>query len=219
MVEHRRNNPEQFGTREYYILALLAKTKLRSLYDFQQEAFIEPGSIRLALDRLEVNGFIKRAESSFRNRREFSTTNAGYQFLEENWENLFKKSYWKTYCQTEAILRTVTVALLMGHPLRAAEFLANQIWRIEAQADVDQQRLEATEQLTHKPEPLTSYRWMRDALLNERRKGEARVLHETYEFIRTQYKKRIDEEQNELKSQIGDRNWNSTSKTPEDEVF
>ena len=62
---------------EYFILALIGRANLTSLYDFQQKAGLQPGGIRSALKRLEEFGLIHRAESSTRRRRNLSLSLEG----------------------------------------------------------------------------------------------------------------------------------------------
>jgi len=198
MMDRSRHNPRNFHTLEYYVLALLAKTDLRSLYDFHQEAFLEPGSIRISLERLEANGFITRANSSYRNRREFSITNPGRQFLEENWQECLRP-----YSQADAIIRAATVALFMNHPLRAAIYLERQQALAETNADRARHDLEVLRQTGKSPKALISYRFMRAELVGERRKAEEYALRDACAFIRSRYEQRIKEEWNEVESQGG----------------
>jgi DNA-binding PadR family transcriptional regulator len=198
MMSEDRHNPRNFHTLEYYLLALLAKTDLRSLYDFHQKAFVEPGSIRISLERLEANGFITRAESSYRNRREFSITNAGRQFLEENWQKCLRP-----YPYAYAIMRAAIVALFMNHPLRAATYLEGQQRLAETNADRAQRNLEVLRQSSQSPKPLISYRFMRAKLVSERRTVEESVLRDACAFIRSRYEQRIMEEWNEIESKGG----------------
>ena len=62
---------------EIFILALIDKAGLTSLYAFQQQAGLQPGGIRSTLERLEQRSLIERAESSARQRRDYSLTLEG----------------------------------------------------------------------------------------------------------------------------------------------
>ena len=71
---------------EYFILALIGKAGLTSLYAFQQRAGLQPGGIRSALERLEALQLITRAESSTRQRRDMSLTSEGTEVLNYSWK-------------------------------------------------------------------------------------------------------------------------------------
>ena len=76
------------GAMEFFILALIDRAGLKSLYSFQKHAALQPGGIRPALLRLEQQKLIQRAESSRRQRRDFSLTPEGRDLLREAWRNV-----------------------------------------------------------------------------------------------------------------------------------
>ena len=138
----------------YFILALIGKAGLNSLYAFQKRAELQPGGIRPILRELERLGLIFRAESSKRGRRDFSVTDRGIAFLNETWSECLRD-----YLDAEAVLRATCVALLMGDPGRAGQYLQEQS-RIR-HAAVQEKTMKAEGRLLAKSDPLSIYGWFR----------------------------------------------------------
>ena len=103
---------------EYFILALIGRANLISLYDFQQKAGLQPGGIRSVLKRLEDLGLIHRAESSTRRRQYFFSSPEGIRFLNNSWQRSLQG-----YPDSESVLRAAAVALLMNDEELAARYL------------------------------------------------------------------------------------------------
>lgn len=139
---------------EIFILALIDKADLTSLYAFQQQAGLQPGGIRSTLERLEQRSLIERAESSARQRRDYSLTLEGSRFLNASWQQSLGDQL-----DTEAALRAACVALLMGASDQAITYLKHlSTARLSAAQDkgLDAEKLGKT-----KKNPLSTYKWMR----------------------------------------------------------
>ena len=157
------NRTNDLGAMEYFLLALIDRAGLSSLYSFQKHAGLQPGGTRPALQRLEQRNLIQRAESGRRQRRDFSLTPAGRDLLERTWKECLKDSN-----DTEAVLRSICVAFLMGQP-DEARFFAMSVHanRID---DAHKKELEAEHLNRTQNDPLSLYAWMR-ALTEARRRG------------------------------------------------
>ena len=70
---------------EFFILALIARMGLTSLYDIRESAGLQPGGIRFSLDQLEKRGWITRSEPGRRRRRDLALTADGRELLERSW--------------------------------------------------------------------------------------------------------------------------------------
>ncbi len=151
---------------EYFILALVGKARLTSLYAFQQRAGLQPGGIRTSLQRLEDRGLLDRARSGSRQRRDFSLTSAGVRFLEKTWKHCVAN-----YPDAESILRAATVAVLMGDEHYAAEYLSGAALTRESSGK--EKSMEAERLGSGRLDPLSTYAWMRALTEAHRREGES----------------------------------------------
>jgi DNA-binding MarR family transcriptional regulator len=157
------NRANELGAMEFFILALIDRAGLASLYSFQKHAGLQPGGIRPALKRLEQRNLIQRAESARRQRRDFSLTPGGRDLLSRFWKKCLKDSL-----DTEAALRSICVALLMGHPDEARDFAKS--LRANRTDGAHEKELEAEHLNRAQNDPLSLYAWMR-ALTEARRRG------------------------------------------------
>jgi DNA-binding MarR family transcriptional regulator len=142
------------GAMEFFILALVGKAGLKSLYELRKQAGLEPGGIRSAMDALEERELISRSGPGKRRRRELALTDTGNLLLEENWQHCLRE-----YPEGDAVLRAAFVAWVMAGPLATAVYMN----------DVGQSRRERAQQMNQeaelmknsKMEPLSGYAWMR----------------------------------------------------------
>lgn len=154
---------------EYFILALIGKARLTSLYAFQQRAGLQPGGIRTALQRLEDWKLITRAASSTRGRRNMSLTAEGSEFLNRSWTKCLNE-----LTDAEGVLRTACIALLMGAPARAIEYL--QTLAYDRRTKAERRRLEAETLQKTRNDPLSTYAWMRALSEAQQRNAESEAL-------------------------------------------
>jgi DNA-binding PadR family transcriptional regulator len=162
---------------EYFILALIEKAKLTTLYAFQQRAGLQPGGIRPALHRLEEAGLITRAESSKRQRKALSLTPQGLFFLTQTWQVCLRD-----HPDTESVLRAACVALLMGDRNRTSQYLEQLALSRQTMAEekkMNTQQLERTQK-----DPVSTYLWMRTLCEAKRRHGESEVLEALSQSLR-----------------------------------
>ncbi len=148
---------------EYFLLALIQKAELTSLYAFQQGAGLQPGGIRSALQRLESLRLIARAESGARRRRDFSLTPGGVLYLNRTWRNCMRE-----YPDGESVLRAAGVALLMDDPQYAGDYLNG--LAIGRKLAAEEKSMEAERLGKTQKDSLSTYAWMR-ALSEARRRG------------------------------------------------
>lgn len=154
---------------EFFILALIAKAKLTSLYQFQQGAALQPGGIRPALKSLERFRLITRAEASTRRRRDLSLTPLGTETLNGYWQRSLRD-----YPDTESVLRGACVALLMGDSVYAGEYLETAAATRRTSAD---DKTMDTERLAKgRRDPLSTYTWMRTLSEARRRSAESEAF-------------------------------------------
>ena len=153
---------------EYFILALIGKAGLTSLYAFQQRASLQPGGIR-STQRLESWHLVTRAESSTRRKRSISLTDEGKAFLENQWFRCLVD-----HPDAEAVLRTACVALLMGAPDCAAMCLRDSATARSFTAkgkSIEAEHLQKTQK-----DPLSTYLWMRTLYEAQRRNAESEAF-------------------------------------------
>ena len=101
-----------------FLLALVSKAGLRTLYDLQQQAGLQPGGIIPILRQLENGGLLKRSEEGKRRRRILAVTTEGERVLATDWPGcvVFHRD-------VESVLRASTIALLMGQSHLARNYL------------------------------------------------------------------------------------------------
>lgn len=151
---------------EYFILALIGKLGLTSLYAFRQEAGLEPGGIRPALRRLERRGFISHAQPGRRMRRALALTPEGRVQLEHSWTRCLRER-----SDAETVLRVAFLAWVMDDPGHAAAYL-------HSTGDMEKVKArEAANQAEHlerrQKDALSGYAWMRTSLEAHRRNAES----------------------------------------------
>lgn len=154
---------------EYFILALIGKAGLTSLYAFQQRAGLQPGGIRSALERLESWHLIARGESTARRKRSISLTEEGKAFLENQWFRCLVD-----HPDAEGVLRAACVALLMGAPDCASMCLrdsANARSFMAKEKGIEAEHLQKTQK-----DPLSTYLWMRTLYEAQRRDAESKAF-------------------------------------------
>ncbi len=99
-------------------MAAISRVNLNSLYALQQAVGLQPGSLSHVIKGLEKAGLLVRSEGAKRGRRAMALTEAGERFLTEEWKNSLDANR-----EMESILRSATVALLMGDSAAALDFL------------------------------------------------------------------------------------------------
>ena len=119
MVETIKAN-QLTGPMELFLMASIARGDLNTLYALQRNVNLEPGSIKKVIAGLEMAGLLVRSNvaTSGRRRRNMALTAAGEQVLLEQWKNSMDVKR-----VMESILRSATVALLMGEIGEAIVFL------------------------------------------------------------------------------------------------
>src|SRR5450631_102772 len=77
------NTDELAGPMELFLMASVARGGLTTLYAFQRNAGLEPGSIKKAVAALEMAGLLRRSNvaTSGRRRRTMALTTTGEQVL------------------------------------------------------------------------------------------------------------------------------------------
>jgi DNA-binding MarR family transcriptional regulator len=161
---------------EFFILALIHRVGLTSLYTFQQRAGLQPGGIRPALARLEQRKLVERSESSARQRRDFALTAEGKALLYGAWQQCLHD-----HTEPEAVLRATFVAVLMGGVEQAIEFLFSVATTRHATADEKAtvaERLKKTQK-----DPLSAYTWMRAVTESHRRNAEGDAFLQLIKYL------------------------------------
>jgi DNA-binding MarR family transcriptional regulator len=170
------SSEDDLGAMEFFILALVGKIGLGSLYELRQQAGLEPGSIRSAMKALEEKRFISRTGPGKRGRRALALTSAGSAFLEHSWQSSLRE-----YADADAILRAAFVAWIMADPPAAAAYLEG----------IGQSRRERAQQMKKQQEhlknsqmgPLSAYAWMRVSHEVHRRIAESEAFLSMSGFI------------------------------------
>jgi DNA-binding PadR family transcriptional regulator len=109
-----------------FVLALVSKGGLNTLYALQHEAGLQPGGVQPVLRQLERDGLLLRSEEGKRRRRVMVVTDKGQATLAAHWHGCLDL-YW----DVESVLRAATVALLMDVPRVASAYLLNMAYEYD----------------------------------------------------------------------------------------
>lgn len=175
---------EDVGAMEFFILALVGRVGLKSLYELRRDAGLEPGGISSAMKTLENGQLISRKDPGKRRRRDLTLTSAGSELLERFWQDCLRE-----YPNTDAVLRAAFVAWVMAGPGAAASYLNR----------VSKSRREMTQLIKHEEEnlkdlrrsqtgPLSGYAWMRISHEVHRRGAESEAFLSMSGFIEERFK-------------------------------
>lgn len=167
--EDFRAGESELGTMECFLLALIEKARMKSLYEFRQRVGLEPGGILPALKRLEQWGLIIRAKAGRRRRRELELTAEGESVLRQQWTSCLRP-----YPDSESILRAGFVSLLMagpGHCAMYLEYMGTTLNARQEQLTMQSEFLESRHE-----DPLDLFAWMRITTEARRRQAESEAL-------------------------------------------
>jgi DNA-binding PadR family transcriptional regulator len=167
-VTANETTDQEFGAMEFFLLALVERAGLKSVYALQKQASLQPGGIRPALKRLESAGLLNRKDAGSRSKRELVVTEKGSEFLAKNWINSLQR-----YVEFESVLRATATALLMGKTNMACMYLGGA--SLERERSAKQRDLEA-ESHNDRSDPLSNYMWMRAICESHRRRAEVEAL-------------------------------------------
>jgi DNA-binding MarR family transcriptional regulator len=109
---------KNYGAMDFFVLAMVSRGGLHSLYDLQQKVGLQPGGIHPVLKKLEQAGFLGRSKQERRRRRLMTVTQEGEHFLNEAWHECQDD-----YGDVESVLRAATVGILMGDVPRTCRYL------------------------------------------------------------------------------------------------
>jgi DNA-binding PadR family transcriptional regulator len=166
----------EFGAMEFFLLALIEKAGLTTVYLLQKEASLQPGGIRPALKRLESAGLLERKDESARSKRELVVTEKGSKFLSDHWFSTLQ-----SYIELESVLRATATAFLMEKSKTAHRYLEDAI--VERERSAVQRDLEATS-YQDRSDPLSNYMWMRAICESHRRRAEVNALRSINERLK-----------------------------------
>ena len=187
MTENPQETGHDLSAMEYFILALVGKLELNSLYAFKEEAGLEPGGIRPAMSRLEKCGFLTRTEPKERRRRDLALTLTGFEVLNSSWTNSTR-----LHSDSESVIRSAFVAWLQGGPAAAADYLH---YVGESRRESAKQKMNDANYLERsKPSPLSSYAWMRASHEANRRKADSEAFLSMSRSIRERFTQSVDQE-------------------------
>lgn len=170
-----------FGAMEYFILALVGKANVTSLYEFQQKASLQPGGIRSAMQRLEENDLVHRAASATRQRRDLSLTAKGEEMLESTWRNCLHR-----YADADSVFRAVSVALMMNDQPTAEDYLEEQALRFMRFSQ--EKMVEAAHLERVQDDPLSAYAWMKAMARSRQRRAESEAFIAACEVLRSKHR-------------------------------
>jgi DNA-binding PadR family transcriptional regulator len=153
---------------ELFVLALICRG-VATPYDLKVSASISPGASIPVLSRLESGGFIKKGKEGARSRQEYQITGKGTHLLQESWLSLFQAS---PDSDLEVVLRTASIALMMGEPKRSvADYLAR---AAQSRNYAGGSKISAKDPGT----AMTAFPWMREVAMLHRRRNEAVILRQ-----------------------------------------
>jgi DNA-binding PadR family transcriptional regulator len=165
---------ELTGPMPTFLMATISRGGLKTLYALQQAAGLQPGSLAHVIKALLEAGFLVRSDVAKRGRRAMALTEAGERFLVEEWRKSMDAGR-----EIESVLRSATVALLMGDIGEASRFLSESITRRPPL-----QSHQELETISPQETPINFHTAMRTFYLNQRRTMEISVLERIADNLR-----------------------------------
>jgi DNA-binding PadR family transcriptional regulator len=162
-----------------FVLALVGRG-LNTPYLLRESAALSPGATIPVLARLVSSGYLRKGAEESRGRVEYALTSKGEALLSNSWRELFQTP---PTTELDTILRTASLALLMGEPRRSvAEYLSR--------AEESRKDRQTAETPPRVPEStLEAFPWMRETALLSRNRSEASVLRKLASKLQTVKKK------------------------------
>lgn len=156
------------GPMTLFLMAVIGRGGLNTLYALQRKAELQPGSIRQVLEHLVKAGLLNRSEVEQRGhrRRTMELTEAGEALLEGEWKNNLDAKR-----EMESVLRGATVALLMNDIGEAMNFLHRSAFE-----RVRRQGPRELGPISPETTPMDLHAAMREVYESRRREMEADVL-------------------------------------------
>lgn len=154
------------GPMPIFLMASISRGGLNTLYALQQATGLQPGSLAHVIKALMGAAMLERSEGAKRGRRAMALTDAGAEFLVKEWRNSLDARR-----EMESVLRSATVALLMGDIGEACRLLVDSIAKRPPQ-----QGHQELETISPERTPIDFHAAMRAFYLNQRRVMEASVL-------------------------------------------
>jgi DNA-binding MarR family transcriptional regulator len=154
---------------EFFLLSLVSHGGLRTTYDLQRLAGLEPGGIRPALRRLEEQELLIRSKEARRRRRLIEVTEKGRLLLDRNWARCLQP-----YPDAESILRAAGLTVLVGRPTDARRYLMDMANECERKAGQEQANLLRPKSAG----PLEWYQFMRALWQHRRSQSAAQVFRD-----------------------------------------
>jgi DNA-binding MarR family transcriptional regulator len=167
VTSNERRDP--YTLMELFLLGVVTRGKLRSMYELQRTAGLEPGGVQPALRRLEKQELLVRSKEARRRRRLIEVTEKGRQVLEQQWSK-----YIKPYPDAESVLRAAGLAVLMGQPQYAGPYLISMSNDYERKAGAGQ----ANSMQPQPASPLQLYGSMRAMWQTRRHQSAAGVFRD-----------------------------------------
>ncbi len=158
-------------------MAAIARGGLRTLYALQQEAGLQPGSVKGVLGHLEAQGLLSRSAGTKRGRRDMAVTEAGEEFLLNEWPQCLDPTR-----EVESVLRSATVALWMADTSRAADFL-----RSAASMRQPRRAPQAWTAIQRRFTPIEIHAQLREKYEDRRRGFEEQLLEEFSTYLKDGY--------------------------------
>jgi len=155
------------GSMEIFLMAAISRGGLNTIYALQRDADLQPGSIKKAIKDLVEDGLLERSDGAKRGRRAMALTKSGDRFLSEKWMTSLDPKR-----EMESILRSATVALLMGDIGRSINFLMDAASEREKRQGPQQLRAPSSSARS----PIEVHEEMRAVYENQRRVIEASLL-------------------------------------------
>ena len=162
---------------QLFLLTLIAKGGVRTVYQLKRDALLSQGGVRSALKWLQENDYLERSGPlGDLNRKEIAVTRRGLEVLEYQWrKGVDEILNW----DTDTSLRFAWVALLMDKAA-GLEALHSSARGSQTVAKYFQQQ---AEQGCDIGSPVSVYRWMRVVLTAERDEAESRALTRIAEYL------------------------------------
>jgi DNA-binding MarR family transcriptional regulator len=169
VMTRRAEHSSPYTLMELFLLGVVARGNLRSLYELQRTVGLEPGGIRPALRRLEKEELLVRSREAKRRRRLIEATEKGRQALEQHWAGCIQ-----LYADAESVLRAAGLAVLMGRHQFAGTYLDGMAKEYEHKAGVEK----ANAAQAHSSNPLHFYGFMRALWQTRRHQATAAVFRD-----------------------------------------
>ncbi len=155
---------------EFFLVTLIEKAELRTVYELHRELGLSPGALRPALENLVKRGYLEKSEAGSRGRQEFVLTGKGEEILSVHWQGFLQQP---PEGDADSVVR-VAWALNVLNARASIDFLESAAAARERMARASSREAES---FREKEDQLVAvYRWMRAVARAEQYRADAKCF-------------------------------------------